>query len=83
MREITQRQLGNHSGELIRELARGESFFVTRDGIPVGELSPIRSRRFVPAEVAVAAFSGVGHIDYAQFRADIDRFLDRDPTPRA
>ena len=25
----------------------------------------------------------MGHIDYKQFRADIDRFVDQDPTPRA
>ena len=83
MREITQRQLRNESGEIMRELDRGESFLVTRNGTPVGELSPIYRRRFVPAEVAIAAFSGVAHIDYAQFRADVDRFVDQDPTPRA
>jgi prevent-host-death family protein len=80
MREITQRQLRNESGEIMRELDRGESFLVTRNGTPVGELVPIRRRRFVPAEVAVAAFAGVGHIDHARFRADVDRFVDQDPT---
>jgi hypothetical protein len=49
----------------------------------VSELSPICRRRFVPAEVAIAAFSGLGDIDYKQFRADVDRFVDQDPTPRA
>ncbi|HUB36788.1 MAG TPA: type II toxin-antitoxin system prevent-host-death family antitoxin [Solirubrobacteraceae bacterium] len=83
MREITQRQLRNQSGEIMRELDRGESFLVTRNGAPVGELRPIRRRRFVPAEVAIAAFSGVGHIDYERFRADVDRYVDQDPTPRA
>ncbi len=82
MREITQRQLRNESGEIMRELDRGESFVVTRNGNPVGELRPIRRRRFVPAEVAIAAFSGMGHIDYQEFRADIDRYVDQDPTPR-
>ncbi len=42
MREITQRQLRNESGEIMRELDRGESFLVTRNGTPVGELVPIR-----------------------------------------
>jgi antitoxin (DNA-binding transcriptional repressor) of toxin-antitoxin stability system len=81
-REITQRQLRNESGAIMRELDRGESFIVTRNGTPVGELRPIRRRQFVPAEVAIAAFSGVGRIDYKQFRADVDRFVDQDPTPR-
>lgn len=83
MREITQRQLRNDSGEIMRELDRGESFIVTRNGAPVGELRPIRRRRFVPKAEVLAAFSGVGHIDYKQFRADIDRYVDQDPTPRA
>jgi prevent-host-death family protein len=78
-REITQRQLRNESGEIMRELDRGESFIVTRNGTPVGELRPIRRRQFVPAEVAIAAFAGVGHIDHKEFRADIDRFVDQGP----
>jgi antitoxin (DNA-binding transcriptional repressor) of toxin-antitoxin stability system len=82
-RAITQRQLRNDSGKIMRALDQGESFIVTRNGTPVGELRPIRRRQFVPAEVAIAAFSGVGHIDYKQFRADIDRYVDQDPTPRA
>lgn len=80
MREITQRQMRNDSGEIMRELDRGESFLVTRNGTPVGELRPIRRRQFVPAEVAIAAFSGVGQIDHKQFRADVDRFVNQDPT---
>ncbi len=34
-REITQRELRNESGEIMRELDRGESFVVTRNGAPV------------------------------------------------
>jgi antitoxin (DNA-binding transcriptional repressor) of toxin-antitoxin stability system len=83
MREITQRQLRNDSGEIMRELDRGESFLVTRNGTPVGELRPIRRRRFVPAELAIAAFSGIGKIDRERFRADIDRAVDQDPRPSA
>jgi prevent-host-death family protein len=83
MREITQRQLRNQSGEIMRELDRGESFLVTRNGTPVGELVPIRRRQFVPAELAIAAFSGVGPIDHKRFRADVDCHIDQDPTPNA
>ena len=32
-REITQRQLRNESGEIMRELDRGESFIVTRNAL--------------------------------------------------
>ncbi|MCP9486144.1 MAG: type II toxin-antitoxin system prevent-host-death family antitoxin [Gaiellaceae bacterium MAG52_C11] len=83
-RSITQRELRNQSGAIMRALDAGESFVVTRNGVPVGELTPVRRRRrFVRAEEAVAMFKGAPRIDYERFRADIDTFLDQDPTPRA
>lgn len=81
-RQITQRQLRNDSGAIMQELDRGETFIVTRNGAPVGELRPIRRRRFVPAETALAAFKGLARIDHEGFRADVDRLIDQDPTPR-
>ena len=67
----------------MRALDRGESFVVTRNGVPVGELVPLRHRRFVAAESAVAAFAGAPTIDFARFRADVDSALDQNPEPRA
>jgi prevent-host-death family protein len=46
---ITQRELRNDSGEIMRRLDQGESFVVTRNGVPVGELTPLRRHRFVTA----------------------------------
>jgi prevent-host-death family protein len=82
-RVITQRQLRNDSGEIMRELDRGESFIVTRNGAPVGELRPAKRRQFVPKTAVLAALAGSGHIDGARFRADLDRFVDQSPEPRA
>jgi len=82
-REITQRELRNNSGEVMRALDRGETFVVTRNGTPVGELTPVRSRAFVAADNALAAFAGAPPIDAERFRADVDAVLDQDPTPRA
>jgi prevent-host-death family protein len=82
-RTITQRELRNQSGEIMRALDRGESFIVTRNGVPVGELTPIKRRTFVPVEELKRIFAGAPHIDYEQFRRDIDEYLDQDPTPRA
>ena len=67
----------------MRALDSGESFVVTRNGVPVGELMPFRQRRFVAAGTAVAAFSGASHVELARFRADVDAVLDQDPAPRA
>lgn len=82
-RTITQRQLRNSSGDVMRALDRGESFLVTRNGVPVGELTPVRPRRFVSAEEAVAAFGSAAPLDAARFRDDVDALLDQDHAPRA
>jgi prevent-host-death family protein len=82
-RVITQRQLRNDSGEIMRELDRGESFIVTRNGTPVGELRPTRRRQFVPKATVIEAFAGVGRVDFKRFRADVDRFVEQSPEPRA
>ena len=82
-RRITQRELRNESGEIMRALDRGESFVVTRNGVAVAELMPLRQRQFVPAEAAVAVFAGAPAVDLERFRADIDVVLDQTAAPRA
>jgi prevent-host-death family protein len=78
-RTIPQRELRNANARVIAAVAAGESFVVTRNGVPVAELRPIeRPRRsFVPkAELAALAAAGT-HIDLAQFRADLDGVIDQ------
>lgn len=82
-REITQRELRNESGAIMRALDDGESFIVTRNGVPVGELIPLRKRTFVPADEVLAIFRGAPRIDRHRFREDVDAILDQDPAPRA
>ena len=81
-RKVTQRELRNGSGEIMRALDRGESFVVTRNGTPVGELIPLHSHQFVAAHAAVEAFANAPPIERERFRADLDVVLDHDPTPR-
>jgi antitoxin (DNA-binding transcriptional repressor) of toxin-antitoxin stability system len=66
----------------MRALDRGEAFTVTRNGVPVGELIPVRPRVFVPAQSVVAAFKGAPRIPRRRFRQDVDAVIDQDPTPR-
>jgi len=40
-------------------------------------------RRFISAEVVVAAFASGPSIDAARFRKDVDAALDQDAAPRA
>lgn len=41
MKTISQRELRNESGEIMRGLRRGESYRVTSRGVPIGMLGPI------------------------------------------
>lgn len=66
----------------MRALDEGTAFVVTRNGVPVGELSPVRQRVFVSSEAVAAAFAGAPRIARARFRKDIDRVIDQDATPR-
>lgn len=79
---ITQRELCNDSGEIMRQLHEGETFVVTRRVVPVGELVPIRRRRFTTRGEIAAAFGGAPSIDLDQLKSDRDRLVDEDITPR-
>lgn len=81
-REISQRELRNSSGEVMRQLDEGETFIVTRNGVPVGELTPLRRHRFVAAETAVALFRSAPAVNYKRLRADLDAAAGQDATPR-
>jgi len=82
-RVITQRTLRNESGEIMRGLDRGESYIVTRNGVPVGELMPLRRRQTVPVDILLAALAGAPRIDSTKFRKDVDELIDQDSLPRA
>lgn len=82
-RELTQRELRNNSGEIMRALDRGDSFVVTRRGVPVGELKPVARRRSVDTAALLDAFAKLPPIDGERFRADLDGVVDQDPMPRA
>jgi len=45
---------------------------VTRNGVPVGELTPPRRLWFFAAETAVAVFRNAPGVDCIQLRADFD-----------
>jgi prevent-host-death family protein len=82
-RSISQRELRNENAEIMRAVDRGESFVVTRNGVPVADIVPHRRTTFVSTESVLAAFAGDPGIDFARFRADVDADLDLDPEPRA
>lgn len=66
----------------MRELDRGESFVVTRNGVPVGKLTPLRRHRFVAAEAAVEMFRTAPAVDVSRFFEDLDKVSSQDPIAR-
>ena len=80
---VTQRELRNGSGEIMRRLDEGESFVVTRNGVPVGELTPLRRPRFVTADSITQLFQAAPPIDAEQFRRDLDSIVDQGIEPDA
>ncbi|SED81580.1 type II toxin-antitoxin system Phd/YefM family antitoxin [Jiangella alba] len=81
-REITQRELRNDSGGILRSVERGGSFVITRNGTPIGRLVPLRRRTFVPRDHVVAAFRTAATLDAERFRRDVDEAVDQDPLNR-
>lgn len=80
--EISQRELRNDSGRIMRSLGDGETFTITSNGEPVGELTPLRRRRFVSAASVIDLFRNAPAVDAARFRRDLDDLVDQDLEPR-
>ncbi|AEH08850.1 MULTISPECIES: type II toxin-antitoxin system Phd/YefM family antitoxin [Protofrankia] len=76
-REITQRELRNDSGGILRAVEQGSTFVVTRNGSPVAELVPLRRRTFVPAAQVLAMFAHEAPLDADRFFADLDGVVDQ------
>ena len=80
-REITTRELRTDICRVMRALDAGESFVITRNGTPVGELRPVQRDTFVATSVALEAFAYLAPIDGKRFRKDVDSVVDQDAAP--
>jgi antitoxin (DNA-binding transcriptional repressor) of toxin-antitoxin stability system len=81
-RKVTQRELRNESGAIMRGLDRGESYIVTRNGVPVGELKPVGRRSFATRESLGDLFKGAAAVDWPDFKRDVRGwFNDEGPEP--
>lgn len=76
-REISQRELRNDSGAILRAVESGEDFIVTRNGTALAELRPLRRRRFVAKAALLLTARQLAPIDAASFRSDIDEVVDQ------
>ncbi len=78
MAEIAQRELRNDNAEIIRRVEAGESFVVTRNGVPVAELRPLPAgrQRIVPREHLATVARRLEPLDVPLFRSDLDAVAD-------
>jgi len=76
---IAQRELRNDNAKVIDAVAAGESFVITRNGVPVAELRPIQAMRrtFVPTSELLVLGAAGPRIDRERFRADLDAVVDQ------
>ena len=71
---VSVRDLRNHGGAVIDEVARGSAVVITRDGVAVAELRPLASTPLTAKEL-IRRRQSVPAIDPARLRADIDDLL--------
>jgi prevent-host-death family protein len=78
-KRIAQRELRNDNAKVIEAVAAGETFVVTRNGIPVAELRPLLDARrtFVPKRELIALAATGPPVDWRQFQADLERVVDQ------
>ena len=75
---LSQRELRNDSGAIMRRVQQGERFTVTRNGIPVADLvphnesGPDRPPRFVPVAQIAAGTSQLPSWDTARFSRELE-----------
>lgn len=76
--DVPQRDLRNHTAELLRRVERGERLRITVHGHPVAELGPLRSAEpFVPFDEVTRELSGLLGPD-DELEREL-RELDREP----
>ncbi|MGH9021396.1 MAG: type II toxin-antitoxin system Phd/YefM family antitoxin [Acidimicrobiales bacterium] len=77
---IPQRELRNENTKVIDEVIAGTSFVVTRNGVPVAELRPVKhERRTFVSKVDLAPLAvAQAHVNAETFRSDLDRAVNQD-----
>lgn len=76
-RIITQRELRNDSGAILREVQAGQTITVTRNGVPVAELRAVPQRRFVFRAVIAEAARRAPRVDFDRLRTELDAVVDQ------
>ena len=76
MDTVTIRDLRNHGGEVVDRVEAGEHVTVTRDGRPVAELRPVRTRG-IASTALLERWRRLPVVDVTALRRDIDAAVDQ------
>jgi len=71
MSTVSLRDLRNQGGKVLERVLAGESLTVTRAGIPVAELRPLR-RPGLDRETLIERWRRLPPVDLVAFRRDVD-----------
>jgi prevent-host-death family protein len=89
MKIISQREFRNNSAAVMDAVEAGETFHVTRNGVEIAELRPLRRRQRVSSEELIERLRKLPRVDYEEMRRESDEFFgedrvgDDDPWERA
>ncbi|MET7498925.1 PhdYeFM domain-containing protein [Streptomyces microflavus] len=72
MKSITEHELRSRSAEVMDAVTGGESFRISRNGMEVEELRPLRRRRRLSAEELVTRHRRLPRVDGALLRREAD-----------
>ncbi len=72
MKVITQREFRNNSAAVMDAVEAGETYHVTRNGVEVAELRPLRKGRRLTAEQLVERHRRLPRVDGPAMRGEAD-----------
>jgi prevent-host-death family protein len=75
---ITQREFRNNSAAVMDSVEAGETYYVTRNGVPVAEVRPVPRQRRLSADELVARHRRRPHVDSKAMRRDADEYFGED-----
>lgn len=73
---ITLRDLRNGFAAVLRRVQAGHLLVVTRNGVPVAELRPVKPRRFVTRRTLMQTARRAARVNAGRFRKNLDAVVD-------
>ena len=77
MRTVSQRELRNDSGAILRAAESGEVVVVTRNGVATAQLGPIQPPQAVDRDEALAGARRLPRVDAGRLRRDVGAPIDQ------